>query len=212
MYIFSAYGFFLGLVLVPEVRAMDMSGSSSSSSSETMTMMIPYLHFTGGDYLFFNTVAPTSKGAIAGACIVLAVLAILERAVAGARGIFASYALNRALLRREEPSERFTATQEEVSRAGKAVEIEDSTTTTASSRASPALNTQPLPTQRRRSMVPFLWSYELIRGGLFIVQSFFVYAIMLAIMSFNAAYIISIIVGTSIGEILFGRFAVEQAH
>jgi hypothetical protein len=51
--------------------------------------MIPYLHFTGGDYLFFAGLAPTSNGAIAGACIVLVILAILERAVAGARGIFA---------------------------------------------------------------------------------------------------------------------------
>ncbi|KAG8691908.1 hypothetical protein FRC11_005701 [Ceratobasidium sp. 423] len=83
---------------------MDMNGSSTSSSSETMMMMIPYLHFTGGDYLFFSAVAPTSKGAIAGACIVLAVLAILERAVAGARGIFASYALKRTVATRRTKS------------------------------------------------------------------------------------------------------------
>lgn len=74
-------------------KAMDMPDSSSSSSSESM--MIPYLHFTGGDYLFFVGVAPTSSGAIAGACIALVVLAILERVVAAARGIFTLKVLDR---------------------------------------------------------------------------------------------------------------------
>jgi copper transporter 1 len=60
-------------------------------------MMIPYLHFTGGDYLFFVGLAPTSKGAIAGACIVLVILSILERAVAGARGIFALKVIDRCV-------------------------------------------------------------------------------------------------------------------
>ncbi|CUA73712.1 hypothetical protein RSOLAG22IIIB_01227 [Rhizoctonia solani] len=192
---------------------MDMDGSSSSSSSETMAMMIPYLHFTGGDYLFFDTIAPTSKGAIAGACIVLAALAILERAVAGARGIFALYVIHRQkkLFQPKETDAQFIFAQEKVSHEGKITEIEGSTTATGS-RASPASIIRPLPAQRQRSMTPLLWPYELARGGLFIVQSFLVYAIMLAVMSFNASYIISIIVGTGIGEILFGRFSVEQTH
>ncbi|CAE6469566.1 unnamed protein product [Rhizoctonia solani] len=213
MYKSGAYGLFLGLFLTLEVRAMDMGGSSSSSSSETMAMMIPYLHFTGGDYLFFNTVAPTSRGAIAGACIILAVLAILERAVAGARGIFALLVAHhqKIFLEQRESSGQLLVTQEKVPRPGKAAEIEGSTTMT-SSRASAAFIARPLSTQRRRSIAPTSWSYELIRAGLFVVQSFFVYAIMLAVMSFNAAYIISIIVGTGIGEIIFGRFSVEQTH
>ncbi|CAE7157430.1 unnamed protein product [Rhizoctonia solani] len=213
MYNFSARSFFLSLALVSEVWAMDMGGSSSSSSSETMGMMIPYLHFTGGDYLFFDTVAPTSKGAIAGACIALAVLAILERAVAGARGIFAIYVAHhqKILVQQKEASGRFAFTQTRLPLEGKIAETEGSTTAT-DSRASPASCTQPLANQRRRSMAPLLWSYELVRGGLFVVQSFFIYAIMLAVMSFNAAYIISIIVGTGIGEVLFGRFSVEQTH
>ncbi|KAJ1310851.1 hypothetical protein OPQ81_009369 [Rhizoctonia solani] len=212
MYISGSYGLFLGLFLVSDVRAMDMSGSSSSSSSETMTMMLPYLHFTGGDYLFFNTVAPTSRSAIAGACVLLAVLAILERAVAGARGIFKLHVLHyqKRQLRQKGTCGKFSIMQKENPWVGKVVETESSTA--MGLRASPAFITQPLPTQGRRLMAPLFWSYELARGGLFIVQSFFVYAIMLGIMSFNTAYIISIIMGMGIGEILFGRFTVEQTH
>ncbi|CEL58273.1 hypothetical protein RSOLAG1IB_03019 [Rhizoctonia solani AG-1 IB] len=190
---------------------MNMPGSSTSSSSEagTMAMVIPYLHFTGGDYLFFSTVAPASRGAIAGACITLAVIAVLERAVAGARGFLALYMdhRQRTLFRVKPAGEVLMAIPGDVLCAGKATEIEAST-----GAASPELIVRPLPVERRRSMGPFLWSYELVRGGLFIVQSFFVYAIMLAVMTFNAAYIISIIAGTVMGEILFGRFVVGQAH
>ena len=55
---------------------MDMSGSSG---------MMMYLHFTGGDYLFFKGVAPSSGGALAGASLVLVLLAIFERALYAGR-------------------------------------------------------------------------------------------------------------------------------
>jgi copper transporter 1 len=203
---FSAFSLLIYMLLVSIAGAMDMSGSSSSSSnssSELMEMMVPYLHFTGGDYLFFGTVAPTSNGAIAGACIFLAVLAILERAVAGARGIFAlhvphrlvdstqhsvgyvthrlhHYFRQRALFRQGQ-SARPTAVEKETSCSEGNLRIEVSTVATGS-QVPPAFNIKPLSAQRQRTMTPFLWRYELVRGGLFIVQSFFVYVIMLAVM------------------------------
>jgi copper transporter 1 len=62
---------------------MDTPGSLTTG---TVSMMTPFLHFTGGDYLFFKSLQPTSRGAIAGACIVLVLLAILERVLSAARG------------------------------------------------------------------------------------------------------------------------------
>ena len=55
------------------------------SSSEHVTM-IPYFHFTGGDYLYFRSWHPSSHAAIAGASIALFVLAILERLLHATRG------------------------------------------------------------------------------------------------------------------------------
>ncbi|KAF8761724.1 Ctr copper transporter family [Rhizoctonia solani] len=202
---------YLSLVfLVSGVQAMDMSGSSSSSSSGAMAMMIPYLHFTGGDYLFFDAVAPASRGAIAGACIVLAILAVTERAIAGIRGIFTMYVAE-GIVSWGTAGERLAVVSGEPPCTGKVIEIDVSTGSTGS-QASSEFTICPLPAQRKRSMPPFSWSYELTRGGLFIVQSFFVYAIMLGVMTFNAAYIISIVAGTAVGEILFGRFAAGQTH
>lgn len=64
---------------------------TSSSSDSAIVMMTPYLHFTGGDPLYFKSLAPSSKGAIAGAAIVLVLLAILERALSAGRGIMEAH-------------------------------------------------------------------------------------------------------------------------
>lgn len=67
---------------------MSMSMSISTSSNSTMNiMMVPYLHFTGGDFLFFKSWHPSSHGAIAGACIGLVFLAVIERWIHGIRGL-----------------------------------------------------------------------------------------------------------------------------
>lgn len=63
------------------------SSSSNNSTNGVETSMIPWLHFTGGDHLLFKSLTPSSKGAIAGACIVLVVLALFERWVAARRGV-----------------------------------------------------------------------------------------------------------------------------
>ena len=62
---------------------MDMS----SSNSTVMDTMVPYLHFAGGDNLLFEAWQPSSKGALAGACIGLVFYAIFERWVNGMRGV-----------------------------------------------------------------------------------------------------------------------------
>lgn len=67
--------------------SMPMPASTSSPAMEMDVMMTPWLHFIGGDSLFFKTLAPSSHGAIAGACIVLGLIAIFERWIAGTRGV-----------------------------------------------------------------------------------------------------------------------------
>ena len=58
-----------------------------STNSSELIMMTPYLHFTGGDPLYFKSWHPSSQGAIAGASIALLILAILERLLHATRGI-----------------------------------------------------------------------------------------------------------------------------
>lgn len=53
-----------------------------------MAHMVPYFHSYYGDYLFLKSWQPKSAGAVAGACIGLFVLAIIDRFVSAIRGSF----------------------------------------------------------------------------------------------------------------------------
>lgn len=75
-------------ILTHLTSTMDMPMSDSSSDSSTMeVMMIPWLHLTGGDSLYFKSLHPSSRGAIAAACVVLVLIAIFERWTAAVRGV-----------------------------------------------------------------------------------------------------------------------------
>ena len=54
-------------------------------------MMVPYLHFTPGDALWFKDWVPKSRGAIVGTCIGLFLLAIVERFLAALKGVMESW-------------------------------------------------------------------------------------------------------------------------
>jgi copper transporter 1 len=55
-----------------------MDSGSGNDGTSSMSM-IPYLHFTRGDTLWLQKIAPKSKGAVAGACVFLFALALFER-------------------------------------------------------------------------------------------------------------------------------------
>jgi solute carrier family 31 (copper transporter), member 1 len=59
---------------------MVMNGSSNSTGG-----MVPWLHFTPGDVLLFQDWAPTTPGAVFGACVGLFMLAIIDRWLAALR-------------------------------------------------------------------------------------------------------------------------------
>jgi len=164
-----------------------------------MDMMMPYLHFTGGDNLFFKSWRPSSNGAIAGASIALVFLAILERSLFSTRGALEARWRRSALtldaaptaVRDRFPSRKPAAKEEDV--------FEDE----------PGPTRSPI-VQQRRTIPPFVFSHDIVRGALYSLQALLSYALMLAVMTFQAAYIISIIIGLGLGEILFGRIA--SAH
>jgi len=56
-----------------------MDTNPGSHPGSDSPMMTPYLHFTRGDTLWLREIVPKSKGAVAGACIFLFVLAMFER-------------------------------------------------------------------------------------------------------------------------------------
>lgn len=182
-------------------HTMDMSSSNSSS---VMDMMVPYLHFTGGDNLLFEAWHPSSKGAIAGACIGLVLFAIFERWVNGMRGVLEARWRQQCVpcsghaWRNANSSHPFRAL------ATMTASTSDNPCHASSSPSSlPAalklkevgtsgveeVNINPSPSQpgRRlprplRTVPPFIPSHDIPRGALFAFQALLYYVLMLAVM------------------------------
>ncbi|KAF9480447.1 hypothetical protein BDN70DRAFT_894135 [Pholiota conissans] len=192
----------------------DMSGPSNTSGMSA-SMMVPYLHFTGGDYLFFEVWRPSSSGAIAGVCICLAVLAFFERWLAATRAMFEMYWRRRALAATSARDDivltKVVANASGTSDKHSLVRPETRYGGGTSMSPSPGSRTLTMES-RRRTVAPFIAAHDVPRGILFALQMLIMYLLMLAVMTFQAAYLISIIVGLGLGEVVFGRVAGARGH
>ncbi|THH16768.1 hypothetical protein EW146_g3932 [Bondarzewia mesenterica] len=163
-----------------DIDDTDMTDSNSTSSATTV-LMTPYLHFRGGDHLYFKSLQPTSHGAIAGACIVLVVICILERLLSAGRGVMEEHwrrsILAMAVYRASKsPDDNASVSDSKSSSEGKKEELEA---------VEPVLVNSPgnRPTLRRaRLIAPFIPSHDVTRGVLYALQAFLSYALMLAVM------------------------------
>ncbi|ELU41476.1 Ctr domain-containing protein [Rhizoctonia solani AG-1 IA] len=132
--------------------------------------MIPYLHFTPGDALFFKEWIPKSSGAVGGACVGLFVLAILQRCISAMRGVMEQHWKQRS----------------DALVAARFVLMRDTASADKESEQDTSLTGQPrVPRALKPTLPPFIWSHELARGGMQILQSFFGYALMLAVMPWS---------------------------
>ncbi|KAJ3546990.1 hypothetical protein NMY22_g1834 [Coprinellus aureogranulatus] len=166
--------------------------------------MTPYLHFHTGDYLYFAAWKPSSPGAIVGACIGLFLLALLERWFAALRAVFEHHWKHRALLL----SSRFSARSEGPDLLASSSRTDQSSTSGKREKELEASTTSipPLvPRYRARTIPPFVPSQDIPRGILYAFHMFLGYLLMLAVMTFHAGFIISIVVGLGVGETAFGR-------
>ncbi|KAI0651640.1 Ctr copper transporter [Trametes meyenii] len=175
-----------------------------------MMMMVPYLHFTGGDNLLFKAWRPSSPGAIAGACIGLFLFAMFERWVNAMRGVAEGYWKRRALALMTDDmtgSSCHTPSSLEPSTLKRPSDIEEIKVNELSLRGAVVGRSRSL-----RSVPPFIPSHDIPRGVLYAFQATLSYALMLAVMTFQAAFIITIILGLGIGEVLFGRVGGPSSH
>ncbi|KAI5825865.1 hypothetical protein K523DRAFT_282208, partial [Schizophyllum commune Tattone D] len=147
----------------------------------TMPMMKSYLHFTMGDVVLFDTVAPSSAGAVFGACLIFFLIAIGECYLR---------ALSRRMDRTFSARSRRLQTLYSVSGDDSKLPVESEVAEAPST-----------PENKHR----FVVSQDLSRGVIAGAQTTIHYLLMLVAMSFNASYIISIILGVVVGETAFGR-------
>lgn len=157
--------------------------------TQTVSMMMPYFHTDGGDNLLFESWVPSSPRAIAGASFAVFFLAILERFVNGLRGRLQGYWASNALHRSTEHA------------------IREDNTSNKSESASSSRRCGLTPTPRKRIVPPFILAHDFTRGIIYMFQAAIAYALMLAVMTFQVWYFVSIVLGLGVGELLFGRWA-----
>jgi len=158
--------------------------------------MVPFMHFQAGSPIWFLEWMPTTTGAVVGASIGLFLLAIVERWLSAMRIVMEAWWRRRA---ESILAARFTPVPEESTAEKGCSGLDDGTTPSLRRSQSP----RALPSLR---VSPFIWSHDLSRGVMQAAQTALLFSLMLAIMTYNGAYFIAIVVGSGVGEVLFGRF------
>ncbi|KAI0665517.1 CTR copper uptake transporter [Trametes maxima] len=177
----------LVVYILPSVHAhsngmdMSMDGSMDLAAGQMLT----YLHFTPGDIVLFYGWVPSSKRAMAGACIGLFLFALVERWIGACRSVMEAHWRTRAQIIQADRINLPTSSDKK--RALPSGRIRDTITL--------------------RNAPPFIPAHDIARGILHAAQVAIQFAFMLIVMSFQVSFILSIIIGLSVGETLFGRFA-----
>ncbi|KAK7455772.1 hypothetical protein VKT23_010804 [Stygiomarasmius scandens] len=179
---------FLLTLLAPAFAAMNgMDMSMDGDMSLASGMMRMYFHFTPGDVLWFQGWVPASNGAMAGTCIGLFLLAIIDRWLAATRGCM----------------EIFWARSAQVIQANQL----NRSKSNGIAHESQSFSLQNVLLLRTRFAPPFIPSHDIVRGLFYIAQAGLGYLFMLAIMTYQVGFIFSILIGLGFGEVMFGRYA-----
>ncbi|KAF8956846.1 CTR copper uptake transporter [Flammula alnicola] len=175
------FAFFVGVLPLAVLGDNGMDMSMDGAMSLAGASMTPYLHFKLGDTLWFLGWVPQTKGAMVGACIGLFLLALVDRWLAAIRAT----------------AERSWRQRAHIIHTNKLNSLAKSHPVTRP-RLSAILTL--------RSAPPFIPAHDVVRGILHAGQAALTFAFMLAVMTYQASFILSIVIGLGVGEMLFGRF------
>ncbi|KAH7090630.1 Ctr copper transporter-like protein [Paraphoma chrysanthemicola] len=177
------------------MSGMDMGHGSSSSSHTGMAMAF----FTATDTpLYSNSWTPQNAGQYAGTCIFLIVLAITLRAIFTAKSFLEMKALEGALKRRYVVVAGEKMVTDRASNDGTSI---TGILTTNGVQEDVRIVSAPV-----KHIQPWRFSVDLPRALLMTIAAAVGYLSMLAVMTFNVGYFLSVLAGAFIGELAFGRF------
>jgi len=175
---------------------------SDSMSSMSMTMMFTNSHTTP---LYANSWTPSSEGGYAGTCIFLVLLAMMLRLLFAAKAICEQRWLmnaqkRRYVLVRGRATEAGRIDQDPVAKTGSLVT------------ANGVEENVKVVQAKTRAVVPFRLSVDVPRACLTTVLAGVSYLLMLAVMTMNVGYFLSVLAGVFVGELMVGRYAQIDEH
>ncbi|SCZ89199.1 BZ3500_MvSof-1268-A1-R1_Chr1-1g01023 [Microbotryum saponariae] len=201
----------------------DMQMDMNMSNSSTATMGTSFSTTIGSSQLWFDGWIPTTSASTAGACIGLALLAILSRFLATVRTSCEAnwtQSILRQRLAQHQPLVDATLLNTVPTMPSRKGELD--VASDPSDKAQARSELADLLHKFHSSPAPFTPSIDLPRTAIFAIellvfrttqlQAFIGYLLMLAIMTYSAWFFISIISGLALGELLFGRFINSHGH
>ncbi|CAK7208970.1 hypothetical protein SBRCBS47491_000278 [Sporothrix bragantina] len=180
---------------------MDMGSSSSSSNSSTMMTVF----FTGTNTSLYSMAwTPSSVGTYAGTCIFLIMLATLFRFILAFKARAESRWLDAELDRRYVvvPGKPVLSQQISQDSAAKRMILSEN-----------GVEEDVMVLKKRHTHVrPWRLSVDPLRALLDTLLAGVGYLLMIAVMSMNVGYFLSILGGTFLGSLLVGRYVVLMEH
>ncbi|KAM0356064.1 hypothetical protein ACHAPU_000458 [Fusarium lateritium] len=185
----------------------DSSGSSSSSSSSSHSssnMMTMVFQTETRTPLYASSWTPTSAGAYAGTCIFLAILAII------ARGLVAFKAVQEARWLDQEAARRYVAVNGKIPLSEQIASSPDARRMTLSENG---VEETVVVVERKQAVTrPWRFSVDPVRACLDTVIVGIGYLLMLAVMTMNVGYFLSVLAGVFVGSLAVGRYTPSVEH
>ncbi|KAI5371117.1 putative Ctr copper transporter [Septoria linicola] len=186
-----------------------MSSDSSSSSGMSMGSMSMVFTTDHSTALYSSAWTPQSTGAYAGTCIFLIILGVISRLLLAYRHVLETKWHDKAVKRRyvmvagESASERQLDTTAD----------EKSEQATLTMRGlDENVRVVRMPRQQAQG-TPWRFSTDLPRACIFTLQAAVGYFLMLAVMTLNVGYFLSVLAGLFVGELAVGRYTnIDDGH
>ncbi|KIX93712.1 uncharacterized protein Z520_10618 [Fonsecaea multimorphosa CBS 102226] len=177
------------------------SSSMSMSSMSTMPMVFTTSHHTP---LYGNGWTPSTSGGYAGTCIFLVFLAI------GLRLVFAAKAVCEQRWAAAAQRRRFVLVKGRPTEAGRIDQDPDAKTGALITVNGVEENVKVV--QARGVFPAFRLSVDVPRAILTTIIAAMAYLLMLAVMTMNVGYFLSVLLGVFLGELAVGRYARTDEH
>ncbi|KAF5228547.1 hypothetical protein FAUST_11000 [Fusarium austroamericanum] len=192
-----------------DMPSMDMGGDSSGSSSHSdshgsSTMMTMVFQTETRTPLYANAWTPNSAGAYAGTCIFLAVLAIIARVLVALKAVQEARWLDR------EAARRYVAVNGKIPLSEQIASSPDARRMTLTENG--VEETVVVVERKRAATRPWRFSVDPVRACLDTVIVGIGYLLMLAVMTMNVGYFLSVLAGVFAGSLAVGRYTSGVEH